>query len=174
MSLCTRLLPILLVCVGLVCVGRASGAVCPILESGRTVKIVLSSNHPACFVVDVATGEATQIAATQPVDLAIRLRSGDVSILANGFEFGTETATVDSAGRYRIEVSPVSDARISPVTVVMSRKALPLQQAKVLREAEDRSAASTRSGRTDDIMESLRLWEAVGDTSARSEERRVG
>jgi CHAT domain-containing protein/Tfp pilus assembly protein PilF len=160
-SFFTRLLPILLVCVG-----RASGAVCPILESGQILKIVLSSDRAACFVVNVAVGEATEIAVTQPVDLAIRLRSGAASILADGFEFGTETATVEVAGRYSIEVSPVSDARMSPVTVVMSRKALPLQQAKILREAEDWAAASKRSGKAGDIVESLRRWEAVGDTSA--------
>lgn len=77
----------------------APGA-CPVLAPDQLVRVRVSTRTPACFWVTVETGEAVQLAADQPVDLALRIGEGTMQTLADGFEFGKETLTIPAAGHY--------------------------------------------------------------------------
>src|ERR1039458_4672450 len=85
--------------------GWLSGAPmpCPTLATGQTLRGRVSQKSPACFLVVVQDGEATQLSVGQSVDLALRL-TGSVVAVVDGFDFGAETLTIVLPGKYRIEV----------------------------------------------------------------------
>ncbi len=93
MSVCIRLLA-----AALAFAAGLTASVCIPLHSGDSVKASTSRKVQACFLVDVAQGEATQLIAEQPRDLEIDLASGESRIVYDGFDFGPETASIPTAG----------------------------------------------------------------------------
>ena len=73
-----------------------------------------SPTHPACVTVSVAYGEALQVIADYPEDVALRVSGDGPEFLVDGFEFGRETLTLSAAGQYRIEISPAGETRKTP------------------------------------------------------------
>ena len=139
---------------------------CRVLLPDQLVRVRISTRNPACFWVTVETGEAAQLTAEQPVDLALGIGDGAVQTGTDGFEFGTETLTILAAGRYRVDVRPV-DASVGPAwTLSMSRSTVPLQRAQEWRRAEVSATDSKRSGKPDDIAQSLLLWKVLSADSA--------
>jgi CHAT domain-containing protein/tetratricopeptide (TPR) repeat protein len=100
------------------------------------------------------------------VDLALRVVDGATQTVTDGFEFGKETLTIISPGRYRVDVRPV-DVPAGPAwNLSMSCRTVPLQRALDQRRAEDSATNSKRSGKAGDIAESLGLWKGLSDDSA--------
>ena len=142
---------------------RGAPSMCRTLSLGQTLPVRTSSSLPACFVVVVQSGEATQLSVEQPTDLLFRLWEGAEQTVTDGFEFSAESLTIAAAGSYRIEIQPVDASASSVWTFSMSRRAIPLQAAQVWRRAETSATASKRTGKPADIAESLLLWEELGD-----------
>jgi CHAT domain-containing protein/tetratricopeptide (TPR) repeat protein len=117
-------------------------------------------------LVTVETGEAVQLSAEQPVDLAFRIGDGAMQTVNDGFEFGKETLTILAAGRYRVDVRPVGAPAGPAWTFSMSRSTVPLQLAQDWRRAEVSATGSKRSGKPDDIAQSLLLWKGLSEDSA--------
>ncbi len=118
-------------------------------------------------MVSVAYGEAVQVVADYPEDVALRVSGGGRELLVDGFEFGRETLTLSATGRYRIEVTPAGEtSKDARLTVLMSLNSLPLQAAAVWQEAELAATQSKRSKASEDYIASLKRWEAMGQSSA--------
>jgi tetratricopeptide (TPR) repeat protein len=126
----------------------------------------VSAASPACFWVTVEHGEATQMTVEQPVDLTFRFGDGAVQNAIDGFEFGKETLTILAAGRYRVDVQAVAATAAPAWSLSMSRRAIPLQQAEDWQRAEVSATTSKRSGKADDIVQSLLLWKGLNEESA--------
>jgi CHAT domain-containing protein/Tfp pilus assembly protein PilF len=141
------------------------GSACLPLALGQTSNSTTSISHPACYLVRLGEGEASQLILSQEADLSINVTRESVSILFDGFEFGLETATIYDPGLYRVEILPV-ESHGAAVRLSMSRTAISLQQAASWRENENWATRSKRTGNPDDIAKSLRLWEQSGDISA--------
>jgi CHAT domain-containing protein/tetratricopeptide (TPR) repeat protein len=141
------------------------GSACIPLPFGQTSNSSTSLNHPACYLVRLGEGEASQLILTQEADLAINVTKESVSILVDGFEFGPETATIYDPGLYRVEILPVK-SRGATIRLSMSRTSVPLQQAALWRESENWATRSKQTGNPDDIARSLQLWQQSGDISA--------
>ena len=139
---------------------------CPALSPGQTLRAHVSSGHAACFAVAIEEGEETQLSAEQPVDLELRISGGTAQSVTDGFEFGTETLTILSAGHYRVEVRPVGASPRSAWTFSMSRRPVPLHLAQMWQRAEISATVSKRTRKLEDIAESLRLWEELNETAA--------
>jgi CHAT domain-containing protein/Tfp pilus assembly protein PilF len=138
---------------------------CLPLSLGQTLLARTSIGQTACFLVTVESGEATQLSIEQPADFALRVVGGAEPTIADGFEFGGETLTILTAGHYRVEVQPVDTRSTSAWTFSMSRRSIPLQSAQTWRDAETSATTSKRSGKLQDIEESLSHWMEVGDAS---------
>jgi CHAT domain-containing protein/Tfp pilus assembly protein PilF len=94
--------------------------------------------------------------------LALRLSGDNRNVVVNGFEFGTETLTVSSAGRYRIEITlSATSLRDIPLTLLMSGTALPLHEAEQWQAAERAATESKQSPSVANIQASLDLWTAL-------------
>jgi tetratricopeptide (TPR) repeat protein len=148
-------------------VGLASvrGECIPLID-GQSFRVPISTVKSACFVVNLPTGDAAQLIASQPADLEIRLHNGETAVVADGFEFGTESLTVITAGENHIEVRALPGSLSSPAVFIMSRNSIPLQRAILFRNAENRAASSKHSGEIKDINDSLRIWQDLGDHNA--------
>src|SRR5438132_1136431 len=88
---------------------RPTATACPDLVAGKHISVVSSLTRQGCVMVSVAHGEALQVVADYPEDVALHLSGGDRKLLVDGFEFGRETLTLSAAGRYRIEMSPAGE-----------------------------------------------------------------
>jgi len=140
---------------------------CPELVTGKPFSAITSTKKTACVTVNVAAGEALQVSAGYPGDLALRATSGDRQFLADGFEFGQETLTLNAAGQYRVEIVLIGKASDdAPVTVPMSRNALPLQAAEAWQAAESSATKSKLSGKLEDISASLEHWQTIAEPSS--------
>ena len=151
--------------IALAAAARLPGSVCIPLHIGESVKATASHQAPACFLVQVAAGDATQLAAEQPEDLTIEATSAETRMVSDSFDFGPETATILAAGTYHVAVRPV-DSGDASVFFTMSRKALPLQQAAIWRTAEILGTNSKHTGLPSDIADSLEHWKDMGNQSA--------
>lgn len=138
---------------------------CDPLPSGQTIKSVIRSLPSRCFAVEVRPDEATQLIMDQPEDLEFHVRSSKAEIVIDGFEIENETATLQSPGLYRVEVRKVAPSART-VTFSMSRRPLPLQKAVAWQEAEIWATISKRSGKSEDIERSLKLWTDLGETGS--------
>jgi CHAT domain-containing protein/Tfp pilus assembly protein PilF len=118
-------------------------------------------------MVIVARGEALQVVADYPEDVALNVSGGGREVLVDGFEFGRETLTLSAAGQYRIEINPAGETpKDAHLTVLMSLNPLPLQAAAAWQEAELAATQSKRSKATEDYTASLKRWQAMGQSSA--------
>lgn len=139
-------------------------AACSLLSANQKQSAVVSPARSACFVVIVHRGEAVQLSIEQPVDMELQVRGAPESFVADAFEFGRETATIDISDRYQVEVRLKEDA--PPTSFFMSRTTVPLQAARNWRKAENQSTRAKRSGKLEDIRESIRIWQDIDDQSA--------
>lgn len=136
--------------------GALGAATCVPLEIGQTIKA-------ACFLVMVKADEPALLSADQPEDLEIRI---DGQTTVDGFNSGRETATLIEAGRHHVEVLAVSKNQNLPIRAVMSRTSLPLQDAAIRQEAEQKATIAKRSGKAEDISAALDAWSKTGDLPA--------
>jgi len=139
---------------------------CSILTVGQTLRGRASPGRIPCFVVVVEAGEATQLTAEQPIDLMLRVVDGSDRTVTDGFEFGKETLTILAPGHYLVEVQAVGSGSAADWTFSMSRRAIPLQGAPGWRRAEASATVSKRTGKQEDLRESLLLWNELGENSA--------
>ena len=118
-------------------------------------------------MVRVAQEQALQVIADYPEDTALHVSGQGPDLLIDGFEFGRETVTLSVAGQYRIEILPAGETpNNTSLTVLTSIKPLPLQAAAAWQEAESAATRAKRSKEVEDYTASLRLWEALGESSA--------
>src|SRR5882762_7310592 len=90
--------------------GLSSGGpsvVCPELVAGQSLAVHVSRGKPACVRLTLLPGEATRIVADQSGDIALHLKGPGNEVIADGFEFGQETITLDDAGQHRIDMDIV-------------------------------------------------------------------
>src|ERR1041385_1262223 len=126
-------------------------AVCPELIVGEHISVANSPTQPACVMVSVASGEALQIVADYPEDVALDESSEGPEVRVDGFEFGRETLTLGAAGQYRIEIRPPGETpKNARLTVLMSLNPLSLQAAAAWQEAELAATQSKRSKTIED------------------------
>jgi len=147
--------------VGLTAMAPLWGACVPI-GVGQTVHGTGSRDYPACYLLVAEAGQPSQIVLEQGDDLELRVSRGSSEFVVDGFEFGTETLTIHEPGQYRVRVGRVDSSAVGVFNFVMSRKDLPLHEAVRWRDAEDWATRSKRSGKPEDITESLRAWDAIG------------
>lgn len=146
---------------------RPHTTVCPELVAGKPISVTNSPHRPACVVVRVADGETSQVVADYPEDVALHVSGEGREFLVDGFEFGRETLTLSAAGQYRIEILPVGETPTNArITVLMSLSPLPLQSAATWQEAELAATQSKLSKKFEDYTASLKLWQAMGQSSA--------
>jgi CHAT domain-containing protein/tetratricopeptide (TPR) repeat protein len=138
---------------------------CPELVAGKPISVANSPPRPACVMVSVAHGEVSQVIADDPEDVALYASGEGREFLIDGFEFGRETLTLSAAGRYRIEIRPATP-RNAHLTILMSLKPLSLQAAPTWQEAELAATQAKRSKTTTDYTASLKLWQAMEESSA--------
>jgi CHAT domain-containing protein/Tfp pilus assembly protein PilF len=118
-------------------------------------------------MVSVAHGEALQVVADYPEDVALYVSGGGREFLVDGFEFGRETVTVSTAGQYRIEIRPAGETPTNArLTLHMSLHPLPLQVSAAWQEAELAATTAKGSRKKEDYTVSLKLWHAMGQLSA--------
>src|SRR5215472_7067480 len=140
---------------------------CPELIAGKPISVVHSPTRPACVKVDVDHGEALQVIADYPEDVALYVSGEGPEFLVDGFEFGRETLTLSAAGQYRIEIRPAGETpKNARLTVLMSLNPLPLQAAAAWQEAELAATRSKQSKTREDYTASLKLWQAISQSSA--------
>src|SRR5689334_12799720 len=84
-----------------------ASATCLVLAPDQVLRARISTRSSPCFLVTVASGEATQLIADQPADLAFRIGHGTNQITIDGFEFGDETLTLSAPGRYLVDLRAV-------------------------------------------------------------------
>ncbi len=143
-----------------------SGATdCLPLPGGRSVTTAAGPVGP-CFTFTIKPGEAAEIVADQPVDLAFRLTANGKTATVDSFDFGPETVSIAAPGQYRLEVRPASSDIAASFVFTMSRKAVSLQEASIRHSAEDAATKAKISGKPDDIHSALDLWIEAGDLSA--------
>jgi len=147
-------------------VSSLCAAPCPALDSGHSLPGVISPGAPSCFAVTVRPGEPALLTVSQPVDLEIRIEGTGPPRTIDGFDFGMETATLETPGQYRVEVRAVSKPGAIPIPYLMSQKALPLQAAATHGKAEDLATAAKRAGKPENFAAALAAWQQVGDPSA--------
>src|SRR5262249_23626576 len=140
---------------------------CLELLAGKSISVDNSPTRPACVRVSVADGEALQVIADYPEDIALAVSGEGPEFLVDGFEFGRETLTLITVGQYRIDMHPpVETPKNARLTALMSLKILPLQAAAAWQEAELAATQAKRSKTVEDYTASLKLWEAMGESSA--------
>ena len=140
---------------------------CPELISGKSISVANSPTQPACVMVSVAHGQALQVIADYREDVALHVSGEGPESLIDGFEFGRETVTLSAAGQYQIDIRPAGETpKNSRLTVLMSLSALPLQAAAAWQEAELAATRSKRSKKVEDYTASLKLWDAMGESSS--------
>lgn len=140
---------------------------CPELVARKHISVAGSPLQPACVMVSVADGEALQVVADYPEDVALNVRGGGRELLVDGFEFGQETLTLSAAGQYRIQINPAGEtSKDAHLTVFMSLNPLSLQAAAAWQEAELAATQSKRSKATEDYTASLKRWQTMGQLSA--------
>lgn len=140
---------------------------CPELVAGKHIAVANSPTRPACVMVSVTHGEALQVITDYPEDVALQASSEGREFLVDGFEFGRETLTLSAAGRYRIEVHPAGETpKNARLTVLMSLNPLPLQTARAWQDVELAATLAKRSKTVEDYTASLKLWQALGESSA--------
>lgn len=141
--------------------------VCPELVVGKPISTTNLPTRPACVTVSVVDGEALQVIADYPEDVALHAIAEGREVKVDSFEFGQETLTLSAAGRYRIQILPVGEISKDPhLTLHMSLHTLSLQAAVAWQEAELAATQSKQSRTIKDYTASLRLWQAVGQSSA--------
>lgn len=139
---------------------------CPELVAGKPISVTNSPTGPACVTVSIAHGEALQVTADSPEDVALHVSGEGHEFLVDGFEFGRETLTLSAAGQYRIEILPVGETpKNAHLTIPMSLSPLPLQSAATWQEAELAATQSKRSKKIEDYTASLKLWQAMAQSS---------
>jgi CHAT domain-containing protein/Tfp pilus assembly protein PilF len=141
--------------------------VCPELIAGKPISVANSPTRPACVMVRVGHGEALQVVADYPEDVALDESGEGPELLVDSFEFGRETLTLSDAGQYRIEIRPAGETpKNARLTVLMSLNPLPLRTAAVWQEAELAATQSKRSKTIEDYNSSLNLWRTMGQSSS--------
>ena len=163
------MLPILLLAAALVQgpTARPPTTTCPELVVGMHISVTNSPTGTACASVRVARGEALQVIADYPEDVALYASGEGHEFLVDGFEFGRETLTLSAAGQYRIEIRPAGETpKNTRLNVLMSLNPVSLQAAAAWQEAEMAGTRSKRSKTTEGYTASLKLWEDIGDSSA--------
>ena len=146
---------------------RPPTILCPELVVAKSISVANSPTQPACVMVNVSHGEALQVIADYPEDVALHVSGEGREFLVDGFEFGRETVTLSSAGQYRIDIRPAGETpQNARLTVPMLLNPLPLQAAATWQEAELAATQSKRSKKIEDYTTSLKLWKAMGQSSA--------
>ena len=140
-------------------------ATCPVLVTGTPLTLSGKLGKTACVSVEIAPGEASQIQAQHPDDLVLSVKGPEQRTI-DGFQFGTETVSLDMPGHYQIslEILPHPGGE-PPAHVNMSRQQISLQAAAQWKSAEAVATASKSSRKLSDIEASLELWKAIGDGS---------
>jgi CHAT domain-containing protein/tetratricopeptide (TPR) repeat protein len=140
---------------------------CPELIAGKSISVSNSPTRPACVMVSVSQGQPLRVFADYPEDVALYVSGEGPEFLVDSFEFGPETLTLSAAGQYRIEIRPAGETpKNARLTVLASLNPLPLQAAAAWQEAELAATRSKRSKTVEDYTASLKLWEAMGESSA--------
>jgi CHAT domain-containing protein/tetratricopeptide (TPR) repeat protein len=139
---------------------------CVRLDSGQISKAKVASTDRTCFQVVVSPGEAALLSLEQPVDLAFHIEFNGAASTIDGFSFSRETATLETAGEYRVEVRAVLQSRTPPPEIAISRSAISPSEASPRRVAEELSTRSKRTGKSEDIEASIKAWQAAGDSWA--------
>lgn len=146
---------------------RPPTASCPELIAGKSISVANSPRRRACVTVSAAREQALQVIADYPEDVALHVSGEGLELLVDGFEFGRETLTLSAAGQYRIEILPAGETpKNARLTVLMSLNPLPLQAATAWQTAELAATQSKRSKTIEDYTASLKLWQAMGQSSA--------
>jgi CHAT domain-containing protein/Tfp pilus assembly protein PilF len=146
---------------------RSHTTACPELVSGKPLSVANSRTRPACVTVTVADREALQVIADYSEDLALHVSGEGREFLVDAFEFGRETVTLSAAGQYRIDIRPAGETpQNARLNVPMLLNPLPLQAAATWQEAELAATQSKRSKTIEDYTASLKLWQAMGQSSA--------
>jgi CHAT domain-containing protein/tetratricopeptide (TPR) repeat protein len=147
---------------------RPPTTACPKLVARKDISVASSPMRPACVMVRVAHGEALQIVADYPEDVALYVSGGGREFLVDGFEFGRETLTLNAAGQYRIEIRTAGGEtpKNARLTVLMSLNPLSLQAAAAWQEAELAATTAKGTKKREDYTVSLKLWHAMGQSSA--------
>src|SRR5580704_9328563 len=141
-------------------------ASCVRLDPGHTLKASIAPPDRICFQVMVVPSEPVLLIVDQPVDVAIHIEWNRAATTIDGFSFSRETATLENAGEYRVEVLFVSQGRTPPLEISISRSSIAPSEASPRRVAEELSTRSKRTGKSEDIEASLAAWQAVGDAWA--------
>jgi len=135
---------------------------CVPLAPGQSIKEKpVAPNHRVCFLVVISPGQAGQFVAEQPVDITIRV-SGPTEFTVDGFEFGPETATLETPGAWRIQIEASSSTRV----INASLKTVSPEAAAPWRKAEELATLSRHTKKAEDIALSLAAWVNLGNTSA--------
>jgi CHAT domain-containing protein/tetratricopeptide (TPR) repeat protein len=104
------------------------------------------------------------VIAEHPEDVSLRVKGEGEETLVDGFEFGKETITFVSAGRYRIDIgSADSSSKSAGLEIHMSRNAISLQAAADWKAAEGLAINSKHSPQVPTILASLERWQALKD-----------
>jgi CHAT domain-containing protein/Tfp pilus assembly protein PilF len=144
----------------------AAAPPCVPLHNNESLKASTRSNQSVCFLIAVKDGEPTELAIDQPADLELRLTGNGTEMIIDGFEFGSETATIVAPGQYQVEIRPVSRDRTASITFVMSRRPESLQSSSLRRAAEEGATKAKHTGSRADLQTALDLWTKAGDASA--------
>ncbi len=146
---------------------RPHTTACPALVAGKPISVTNSPTRPACVTVSVAPGQALQVIADCPKDMALHVSGEGHEFLVDGFEFGRETVTLSAPGQYRIEILPAGETpKKAHLATPMSLSPLPLQSAVIWQEAELAATQSKQSKQIEDYTASLKLWQAMDQSSA--------
>jgi CHAT domain-containing protein/tetratricopeptide (TPR) repeat protein len=140
---------------------------CLPLLPGRTVAAVISAKRASCFSFRLPAGQATQLAIEQPVDFEFRTTlDGVEQARIDSFSLGSDTLTLTTAGEYRITIRQVGGPATAAVPFAVSRWLLPLEEARRWERAEASATQSKLKATPENLSESLRLWQEVGNAKA--------
>ena len=134
---------------------------CVPLDEGHPTRVAVSDNQSQCYAISVLTQGGAQVSVEQPVDFVIILTK-PFRTIADSFEFGPETLSLEGPGEYLIELRPVVPSSKS-LSVLMTRRPISLQEVQLFRTAEKTATRGKRDQSQAVLDESLRLWTEISD-----------
>ncbi len=139
---------------------------CACLPATAKTMLDTAKQKPACVSIEVKPGLPLQLRVEQPYDLELVVTGPESDSVAHDqFEFGPESLTFIKPGQYRVEFRAAKKDIPTTSTLVMWCEPLALQIAEKFHAAELVAALSTRSGKREDMVASLELWQDLQDQS---------
>lgn len=144
-------------------------AACEPLGKVQRKKIKVESNGAACFQIVVNGKQPQQLSVNQPIDLLFEFRKEQFIQRIDGFEFGTETLTIDAPGTYMISILATNKLE-RPTWTNLSVSPLTNQIAAKVEIAEQLSSQAKLSKERTAWLGSIDSWKSLGrkDSVARS------